>query len=356
LAFLLLVLVKSSDYFVDSVARIARYLGVSEFVIGLTIISIGTTLPELTSSTIASFAGATELAVGNFVGSVIANIGLILGISAMISVIKTNRHIFLRDCLILVSVSLVFFFFSADGTISRLDGAILFLIGPAYMAYLFKFNPHLRRTLYHFRTYLKKIYGIRPSLRKPGRRLLEEKLKEKDFEDFVGTGFDLETFKEVDNRISKFKAGIVKDMFIALVAAGGLYISARFLVPLAVEIAVSFGVSENVIGATLIAIGTSLPELFVALSSIRKGFYNIILGNMVGAGIFNLTLVAGLSALINPLNILPVTMAVSLPIMLLVTWLLFVFSRTEWRIRWFEGAVLLSLYSLFIYLLLTARI
>ena len=357
LAFLLFVLVKSSDIFVEAVARIAKYLGVSEFVIGLTVISIGTTLPELGSSTMAAMAGVTELAVGNVVGSVIANIGFILGLSSILVLIKTTKQIFMRDCLVLFSITMVFSIFSYDGTVSLIEGLILLTLAPIYVAYLFRFRPHIRKEVYNFKDYLAKSYKFNHLIHfgAPTKRL-EQDLKKEVYEDFVGKGFDLEEYKNVRNRLSRFRTSISKDLTISLFAVVMIYLSARYLIPVAIELAMDLGMGGNVIGATLIAFGTSLPELFVSISSIKKGFSNMLLGNMIGANIFNLTLVAGAAALISPLNIMPTTIAISLPIMILLTGMLFIFARTGWRIKRYEGAALLLVYVAFIYLLLSGGI
>lgn len=349
---LLAVLVKSSDFFVESVARIATYLGVSEFVIGLTVIAIGTSLPELGSSVMAAFENETELAVGNIVGSNLANIGLILGLSSFMVSLKTSRQIFFRDCTILLGITATFFIFAFDGTLSNLEGMILLGAFPIYLAYLFGFDTAVRSRLYDFRDYLENSYGFN-RIRHPGsyKERLEEDLRKERYDDFVGKGFDIETYHGISNRLSVFKKGLLKDLAITLVSAFMIYLSSRYLVPASVEVAGGLGVTENVIGATLIALGTSLPELSVSLSAAKKGMANMILGNVIGSNLFNILLVGGTSASIAALNIIPLTMQVSLPLVLLITGLLFVFVRTNWRVGRYEGLVLLFLYALFITLL-----
>lgn len=354
LAGLLLILVKSSDFFVDAVARIAKYMGVSEFVIGLTLIAIGTSLPELGTSLMACLEGVTELAVGNILGSNIANIGLILGLGAVMVEIKTNRQIFLRDCLILLGISLLFYFLALDGSLTFYEGLLLLATIPPYMAYLFKFKPHFRERLFRIEKYLSLSHRLNRLVRMgaPERKLAKD-LKSEVYEDFVWKGFDIETYQGVRSRVSRFGKDILKDMAVMLGSGIAVYLSARYMVPVAVEVATHFGVTENVIGATIIAIGTSFPELSVSFSAARKGFRGMLLGNIVGSSIFNLALIGGLSAVVTPLAILPTTLYLSLPYMMLLTVVLFVFVRTRWRVKHYEGALLMGAYFLFLYLLLT---
>jgi len=332
LAGLLLVLVKSSDFFVDAVARIAKYLGVSEFVIGLTVIAIGTSLPELGTEVMAAFAGETELAVGDIIGSCMANIGLILGLGAVFVSLRT---------------------FAVDGAVTFFEGLILLSLAPLYIAYLLKFRPRFRQNLYKLDEYLALSRNLNKliHLGAPAKKLAKD-LKKEVYEDFVGKGFDLEGYRNVRSRISMFKLSITRDVFIAIAAGVMIYVSARYIVPLAVEIATYLGVSNNVIGASLIAIGTSFPELAVSIVSLRKGFGNMFLGNMIGSNIFNLTLVTGSAALITPLTMLPENTSFAIPFLVILTSLLFIFVRTRWKIRKFEGAILLAAYLIFLYLLI----
>lgn len=350
---LLFVLGKGSDFFVESVSKIAKVFGVSEFVIGITVVSVGTTLPEVTTSLVASFAGETELAVGNIVGSVIANIGLILGSSAIILALRTNRRIFIRDALILFSIACLFLFFSADGTIVAIEGWTLFSLTIIHIAYLLHFRPDIRAAAYQIRDYLGHAYEFTRFRQPPATpKKLEKALKQEAYDDFVGKGFDLESYHKIDNRISLFRTGIAKNIAIALVGAAMIYFSVKYIIPTAIELATLLGISDTVIGVTLLALGTSLPELFVAISSVRKGYNNLLLGNIIGACIFNMTLVGGLSSIANTLPISATTLSFSLPFMVLIIFALLIFVRTGWGIRRHEGLVLFSLYVLFLYLIL----
>ena len=349
---LIILLVKSSDFFVEAVAKIAKYFGVSEFVIGLTVVAIGTSLPELGSSVMAAFMGQNDFAMGNILGSNIANIGLIMGFSAIVLSIKTNKEIFGRDGLIMLAITGIMVLFASDAYVSFLEGIILVAIIPFYLLYLFNFRPKLRKKLYDAKDYLTSFYNFK-SAPKISEKKLEGDLKKESYEDFVGEGFDLEEYKKVKPRLSMYKKHIIKDLVIIIISGLMIYLSSRYLVPTAVEIATYFGVTENIIGATLVALGTSLPELSVSISSLRKGFNNMLLGNIIGSNIFNLALVGGLVAMISPIIVLPSTLYLIMPYTLLMTVLFFIFMRTGWKIKKYEVAALLGLYGLFIYLLLT---
>ena len=357
LLFFIVLLVKSSDFFVEAVARMAKYFGVSEFVIGLTIVAIGTSLPELGSSVVAAYMGANEFAIGNILGSNIANIGLILGFSAIFVSIRTNEQIFNRDALIMLLVLLLTVFFAWDGVIDQMEGFILLSIVPLYILHLLKFQNEIRDSLYDVRNYLIHFYNFK-RLIKPGtdQKTLEKDLKKEEYEDFVGKGFDVEGFRRIKPRLSALKRSLIKDSLIMVISGSMIYLSANFLVPNAIEIARYFGITENIIAATIVAIGTSLPELSVSISSLRKGFGNLLLGNIIGSNIFNIVLVGGTVAIISPITILPSTLYFSLPFTLLMTALLFIFVRTNWKITKYEGLVLFSLYILFLFLLLTSTL
>ena len=332
------VLVKSSDKFVEAASRIAKYFGVSEFVIGLTIVAIGTSLPELASSVTASFAGTTELAVGTVIGSNIANIGLLIGLSALAMTIHMSRKAFLRDCSVMVWVASLFYFLSLDGSISRLEGLLLLALLPAYAAMLLRFRPKLGKNLYDLKGYVIKMYTH-------SHRHLRKITDIRKYPQLVSKATSMETYK------SKFGEGIAKDVILLAAACFMIYISAKYLVQFAVELALFMGVTNNVIGATLIAVGTSLPELSVSISSIRKGYVNILVGNIVGSNIFNILLVAGTASLIAPLNILASTIFVSLPFMMLMAVALFAYTALDKKLGKLSGAALIGMYSVFVYMI-----
>lgn len=299
------VLVKSSDYFVESIAKIAKLLGVSEFIIGLSVVAIGTSLPELITSLIAAGIGNTELVVGNIVGSNIANIGLILGISAVVLTLHITARMYAEDISILAVVTLVFFFFGLDGVVSRLEGIILLFFFLLYLIYLFKFK----------------------------------KLPKKEEAAIEKGGFKLQ---------SKLNKATFKELTIAALSLVGLIYSAKFVVSSSTDIAVALGVPLNVIAVTMIALGTSLPELVVAISTLKKGLNDLLIGNVLGSNIINILLIGGLGAIIQPLTVNFYSVLISLPALILIMSMLMFFMRTKHQLVKYEGIILIAFYVIFI--------
>ena len=246
----LILLVWSSDKFVAGAAAIAHNLGMSHILIGVTIVSMGTSAPEVLVSTNAALDHALDLSMGNALGSNIANIGLVLGITALIAPIPISTRVMKVENLIVLAVSLATGFVFYDSMLSRSEGVIL-LIGLALFL-IWVFFDH-------------------------------KASQDDEFEDEIPTG--METTKAV----IWFLIGLVL-----------LIISAKILVWGATEIARALKISELVIGATVVAIGTSLPELAASVASARKGHHDIAIGNVLGSNIFNLLAVIGVPALIAP--------------------------------------------------------
>lgn len=295
----LVILAKSSYLFIDSSKSIARHFGVTEFIIGLTLVSIGTSLPEFGASVYASYTGSGGIAAGNIVGSNIANIALILGVSLLFGSMKTSRVMLKRDGYIMLAAT-VLFAGIAIGGISKWDGLILIVCFVLYM-----------RILY---------------IRRRG-------------DDYVP---DAESHPiTVDRRI--------RGETTKLVAGGaGVFLGTKLLVDSAIDIALMRGVSENVIGVTLVAFGTSVPELAVSISSIIKRSEDIVIGNIIGSNIFNILWVGGIASLVGPLSVDSVLLRFNVPLMILVAILLLVFMRTGWKLERWEGAVFVTIYIGFI--------
>ena len=294
----LLILAGGSHFFISSSSYIARHFGVSEFIVGLTLVSVGTSLPEFGASVYASAYGSSAIAVGNIVGSNIANIALVLGVSIIICPIKTSETMLKRDGLIMLGVSLLFIGLALDG-VSRIDGLVLMACFVLYM------------------------------------RLLYVQRRVGEHEPSVIRGAE-------DNTVLKETAKL-------LLGAAGVFIGAKLLVDSAIAIAVAIGVSQSVIGVTLVAFGTSAPELAVSLTALRKRYGDMVIGNIIGSNIFNILWVGGAASLIRPLSVDEALLGFSMPIMLFVAALLLVFMRTGWRLKRWEGAILVVLYVGFIF-------
>jgi len=320
LIFGLALLIKGADVFVESAVRIAEKLKVSELIIGLTLVSVGTSLPELAASVLATYRGTPGLAVGNVVGSNIANIGLILGLSAVILHFKTNERILKRDGYIMMFASVLAYAFLVDRVITRGEGFFLFLFFVAYMVFLFEEKP--------------KYYGL---------------------QSFIVYFFKLEYLKTIgragrprDREDREKGKGYTRDIVLLMVGVIGVVYGADFTVKGAVALATELGIPDTIIGLTVIAFGTSLPELGVSLSAARKKRGAILVGNILGSNTSNILLILGVSSMINPVTVTGLTLYYSLPYMLLISLLLLLFLRTDWRIKKSEGAILFNFYLFFL--------
>lgn len=330
-------LVKGSDFFVDAASKLAKFFGVSEFIIGLTVVALGTSLPEFAASITAAFRGNTGLIIGNVVGANIANIGLNLGLSAILSVLIINKTMFRRDGLFLIIVSLLFFIFAFNKTLSRIEGLILYTLFMFYISYLFKFQPGKGR--FKFQEFFKVING----------EFLKKFIKPHTYKGIV-----LESFRFVSSKRRSLTpeeerfTQIFKSVFLLIIGGFAIFYGAKYVVPSAVNIAQYFKVPEDIVGLVMISLGTTLPEMTVSLTAIKKGLGNILIGNVLGSNIANLLLIGGVSAIIHPLAINTISLYYTIPFMVIMTFMLLTFIRVHWLLRMFEGLILLSLYILFI--------
>lgn len=325
-AFGLFILIKGSDYFVDSAASIAKKLGVSDFVVGLTLVALGTSIPELASSVIASLRGNGGLVIGNVVGSNIANIGLIVGFAAVISVIKTNEDMLRRDGYIMMFVSLLFFALAwYGGGISFIDAIIFLVLYVVYNLFLFSISPKDKKK-YHFREFLDYVLNFRY----------------------------LSTAKELFNiKSNKKGSSILLDLVVMILGGCAVVFGAKFLVEEALFFASFFGIPDTIIGVLFVAMGTSLPELSVSITAARKGYGNIAVGNIIGSNIANILLILGVSGIIAPIVVGFESLWFLIPFMLVFSVLLLFFIKSNWEIRKAEGITFLVLYSAFIFFLFT---
>ena len=296
-------LIWSADRFVLGASTTARNLGVSRLIIGLTIVSFGTSAPEIVTSATAALRGSPELAIGNVLGSNIANIGLVLGITALVCPIIIPSSLLKEELPVLLIVTFAALFIFQDLYLNWVDGIILLVLLALFTWFVLKLKKSLSKT-----------------------KLAEEE----EVAEFIA---DFSTAKSL---------GL---MFFGLIL---LLISANLLVYGATGIAVAFGVSEVIIGLTVVAIGTSLPELAASVTSVLKGHHELAIGNVVGSNILNLLLVLPVPAFLAPLYIDAVVFWRDAGVMLLMTLLLTVFLvvkiKTGQKFGRFLGAVLLVLY------------
>ena len=299
-------LVKGGDWFVDASVWTARVTGLPEVIIGATIVSIATTLPELFVSAIASFEGHPDIALGNAVGSVICNTGLILGVTTLISPSRIiNPRIFCLNGFLLAAYGLVFCYLAADGMISKADSVLLLLLFAAYILT----NIAVIR-------YKKSDSRIGSN---PGTRPVP---------------------RDTALNLAKFALGIT------LIVLG-----ADMLVEYGSAIAILIGVPERVISLTLIALGTSLPELATSLSALMKGHKFISMGNIVGANILNLSMVMGVSSHFADMPVKPHTLYLDLPVTVILIALLLVPCMIKKRTSRPQSVLMVSIYAAYILLL-----
>ncbi len=297
-----LLLVWGADRLVAGASATARNLGVSPLVIGLTIIGFGTSAPELVVSAVATLKGNSGLAVGNAIGSNIANMGLVLGITALIYPLRLESTALKREYPMLLLVMLVCFLMALNGHYSQLEGWTL-LLGLLVVV----------------------IWITRIGLHRP----LSDPLAEE---------FDAEIPKGVPTKIALFW------LTVGLIV---LPVSSTFLVDGAITVAKFLGVTDTVIGLTIVALGTSLPELATAITAALNKEDDLAIGNIIGSNIFNLLGVLGIAAAIHPVDLLPIFLARDFPAMFLFTGALYLMAsnfRGPGRIGRRSGSVLLMMF------------
>ncbi len=309
----LALLIIGAEALVRGASRLAAWAGISPLVIGLTVVAFGTSAPELAINVQAAMSGQPDIAIGNVVGSNIANILLILGLSAAIAPLMVRQQVVRQDVPLMIGTSVVTFIFALDGLISTLEGVILFGALSFYIWFL-----------------------VRQS-RKESREVEQEYEQE----------FLLHEQKNLRNWL--INIGLV------IVGLALLVLGARWMVDTAVEVARWLGVDELVIGLTVVAVGTSLPELATSITAAIKGERDIAVGNVVGSNIFNLMSVLGLSAIIVPVGI-PVSLAAlsfDIPVMIAVAFASFPIFLTGGQIYRWEGILFTGYYVAYtIYLIL----
>jgi cation:H+ antiporter len=261
------------NFLIKGASRLARALGISSLIIGLTVVALGTSAPELIVSLDAAINASSDVALGNVIGSNIANIGLIMAIAALISPIALKWNLLRREIIVVVMASLLMLVFALDGEISRLDGIVLVASFLAYVGFIYRQGQQERADIEPEITKFEE----EASLTKPSNALIE-----------IGR---------------------------VIVGLAGLVIGARLLVDGAVSIADELGVSDLLIGLTLVAVGTSLPELATSfIAAIRKE-NDIVVGNIVGSNISNIFFILGVVAIVQPIPVSPNSQSLDLPVM-----------------------------------------
>jgi len=296
----IIMLFLGGESLIRGASRLARTMGIRPIVIGLTVVGFGTSAPEFVVCIIASLKGSSDIVLGNIVGSNIANLGLILGIAALIRPITIHMKIIKAEVPLMIFLSIALYALSLNLGLGRIEGAFL-------LACLVAFT----------------IYSYRAAMR-------ESRLVREEYKEFIGANG------------SRLGQGV-------FILAGLLLlvIGARLIVESAISIATVFGISEVVIGIAAVAVGTSLPELATSIVAALRKENDIIVGNIVGSNIFNIGML-GLVSLIKPVGVNPELLRFEYPVMLALALLILPVMRTGHRASRAEGLILLIIYSAFI--------
>lgn len=289
-----ILLIKGADIFVDGSSSVARLLKVPSVIIGLTIVSIGTSAPEAAVSITAGISGSNEIAISNVLGSNIFNLLMVIGICAVIKSFESNRDIVKRDLPVNIGVTAILILMILDGKLGRTDGIILLILMAGYIFML-----------------------VRDAL----------KNRSEDDEGKVMSP--------------------VRSIIYILAGLTAIIFGGDFVVDSASVIAVNFGMSQTLVGLTIVAVGTSLPELVTSIVAAVKGESGLALGNAVGSCIFNIILILGLSSVLSPIPVIRESV-IDAVVLLGITVLAYIFSRTSQKtVRW-EGIIYILIYSSYI--------
>ena len=300
------VLIVGGELLVRGAVRVAERAGMSELLIGLTIVGFGTSAPELVASMEAAVAGSPGIAWGNIVGSNLANSLLILGAASLILPVVVPRGPLWRDGGLALAATIILWMVASTTGVTVAIGVAFLVLLAAYLAYAYRAEQ------------------TQPA----GATALHEKAESLEVSD-----------THLHDAQPLWRSILVLGLGIILIVSGG-----RWLVEGAIDLARLVGMSEAVIGLTVIAIGTSLPELVTSVIAAYKGASAVALGNVLGSNIFNLLLIGGVTAVIAPGTIPPEISDFGLPVLIAASLLLLLFAATQRRINRWEGAILLLLY------------
>ena len=285
-------LIKGSDFFVDGASSIASILRVPTIIVGLTIVAFGTSAPEAAVSITSSLTGSNALAVSNIIGSNLFNMLMVIGAAALLGDLLMEKSVLNKDLPFLVGITVLFAIFIFIGwNITNIEGIILLVILIAYLIYL----------------------------------ILNAK---KSSESTI---------------VEKPKLSLPKSIIFMIVGLAGIVLGGDLVVDSASAIALALGMSETLVGLTIVAIGTSLPELVTSLTALKKGENQMVIGNVIGSNIFNILFVLGASSAISAIPLSP-SLLTDVLFMLAVTVLCFIFGKTQEKYDKKEGVILVVLF------------
>jgi cation:H+ antiporter len=308
----LIILLKGADFLVEGASSLASHYGISPVIIGLTVVAFGTSLPEFVVSLYANMVGSVGISIGNIVGSNIANVGLILGVTGLVAVIQVRKVVLSFDALFMILAAVVLFalsfnfldFSDSPYVLGRIDGLILLSL---FCFFMWRMARDARR-------------------------------QHADYE----------------RKHHKKSADLRKDFLVVAAGLAGVIVGAELLVESGRNIAVIFGVPEVVIGLTIIAVGTSLPELATNIMAVMKRKHEIAIGNIVGSNIFNILFVLGVTATLMPMQgIRAATVWIYMPVMIFFSALVVLFMGRGLKLDRKRGAALLLMYMIYLAYLFT---
>lgn len=332
-----IIVLKGADWLTDGAVNIATRFGVSQMVIGLTIVAMGTSMPEFCVSMVSALKGTPDLAVGNVVGSNTLNTLLIVGCSALVAPIMVKRSSVKRDIPFAVVASLLMLLFCLDGAIGRVDAAVLFAGFCLFMFVTLK--------------YAKTTEGPAASVATNGAATATAISEASTSQASSSEASSSETSapeassSETSAPESSQASGtsMLKAVVMLVVGLLCLIAGSNMFVDNASFVASSLGVSDAVIGLTIVAGGTSLPELATSMVSAKKGNSDIAIGNVIGSNVFNILMIIGITGLVKPMHIAGIT-TLDLIMMLASMLLMWFFCRTTYKVKRWEGAVLTIVY------------
>jgi cation:H+ antiporter len=285
-------LIKGSDFFVDGASSIASLLKIPTIIVGLTIVAFGTSAPEAAVSITSSLTGSNAMAVSNVIGSNLFNMLMVIGIAALLSNLLMEKSVLKKDLPFIVAITLLFAIFIFIGwDITNIEGIILLIILAGYIIYLIRGSKKSKNA----------------------------------------------------NDVEAAKFTLPKSIILIIIGLAGIIIGGDLVVDSASAIAIALGMSETLVGLTIVAIGTSLPELVTSITALRKGENQLVIGNVIGSNIFNILFVLGASSAISRIP-LDSSMLIDVLFMMGVTILCFIFGKTQDKYDKKEGVILIALF------------
>ena len=347
-----IIVLKGADWLTDGAVNIATRFGVSQMVIGLTIVAMGTSMPEFCVSMVSALKGTPDLAVGNVVGSNTLNTLLIVGCSALVAPIMVKRSSVKRDIPFAVVASLLMLLFCLDGAIGRVDAAVLFA---GFCLFMFVTLKYAKTTEEHAAAVATNGAATATAISEASSSQTSAlEASSSQASDHEASSSQASAPKASSSQASAHEASsseasqasgtsMLKAVVMLVVGLLCLIAGSNMFVDNASFVASSLGVSDAVIGLTIVAGGTSLPELATSMVSAKKGNSDIAIGNVIGSNVFNILMIIGITGLVKPMHIAGIT-TLDLIMMLASMLLMWFFCRTTYKVKRWEGAVLTIVY------------